>query len=644
MSGLQATSTLPGWKQGDTGVVLTTELTADGQPQDLTGVQGVLVTLVHPTTGEAVVSLAPMQVVDALGGVVAYSRTDVDPDPVGRLDAEYFVTFADGTKKRFPTRGYDALEVEPNLDAGGSQAGPVASVVLSADTLVLVPGQVVPILAEPKDAGGAMVTAAVIAWSSSRAALVQVDAAGRLVHVTAVAQGVARISATANGITASCTVVVQPPAPATKAALASALTALGLALVTAKVRTAGETVSGGLLSAWADQDGSAGAAIAAAGAARPTVDPTGRAIFTTSNALMSSGTPLGSGAGYAAAFFGALPTYPSALRTLFGLGGSAPGGTLLAAYASAAGVISVGGGQGLATVPAPLGQASTFLCRRLVRAADTIVAGRAGGAIETVASSPSLGSAVAGDVLALNAQWDGSVQGDSQHDAFVLVSGAITPQLAPKMNAILLRYLQAAVGAPIDADEQLVVFGNSFAAGFGLQPAQSMTDTLMNRARFAGWKYTNRGITGQTTTQMVATLESDAYPRSQPERRRNVALVIEGTNEINVNGGNGTTAYTVLRDFCLAIQAAGFEVYAMTIPNRKDGGAVAGFDAARQTFNALIRTNFPGLGMGVADVGGDVVVGATNAPDDPTLFLNDKLHLNAAGALLARAIIAAAIL
>jgi hypothetical protein len=80
---------------------------------------------------------------------------------------------------------------------------PTASVVVIPDTVVIVIGTSAPFKAEVRDASGALLVGAPVAWGSSDTLVVKITQAGM---ATATGLGVANVSATSRGVTGKATV------------------------------------------------------------------------------------------------------------------------------------------------------------------------------------------------------------------------------------------------------------------------------------------------------------------------------------------------------------------------------------------------------------------------------------------------------
>ncbi len=57
-------------------------------------------------------------IIDPIGGVVAYQWQPSDTSVVGTFNAEFEVTYADGSIETFPNTGYETVEITANLAWG----------------------------------------------------------------------------------------------------------------------------------------------------------------------------------------------------------------------------------------------------------------------------------------------------------------------------------------------------------------------------------------------------------------------------------------------------------------------------------------------------------------------------------------------
>src|SRR5262249_48608251 len=109
----------------------------------------------------------------------------------------------------------------------------------------------------------------------------------------------------------------------------------------------------------------------------------------------------------------------------------------------------------------------------------------------------------------------------------ITVGSASAAQTSPPDWAALARYRgdNAALGAPRSGEQRVVFMGNSITEGWAPR-----FDSL-----FPGKPYVGRGISGQTTPQMLVRLRQDVIAR-----KPNVLVILGGTNDIAGNTGPST--------------------------------------------------------------------------------------------------------
>jgi len=90
------------------------------------------------------------------------------------------------------------------------------------------------------------------------------------------------------------------------------------------------------------------------------------------------------------------------------------------------------------------------------------------------------------------------------------------------------RAANAALPAPRDGQSRVVFFGDSITEGWGKEGSSRF---------FPGKGYLNRGISGQTTAQMLVRFSQDVLAL-----RPNVVVILAGTNDIAGNTGPATQA------------------------------------------------------------------------------------------------------
>lgn len=106
---------------------------------------------------------------------------------------------------------------------------------------------------------------------------------------------------------------------------------------------------------------------------------------------------------------------------------------------------------------------------------------------------------------------------------FMLVSQLVSAQDWP--NFAKYREANEALSAPAKGENRVVFMGNSITEGWG----------RVNPAFFEGKPYVNRGISGQTTPQMLVRFRADVI-----NLKPAVVVILAGTNDIAGNTGPST--------------------------------------------------------------------------------------------------------
>lgn len=97
-------------KQNDTSPsMLATLQDASGNAVDITGAS--VRFHLKPIGSSAVTVDAPATIVTALDGLVRYDWQAADTDTIGSYQAEFEVTYGDGTVETFPNDGYIRVEI-----------------------------------------------------------------------------------------------------------------------------------------------------------------------------------------------------------------------------------------------------------------------------------------------------------------------------------------------------------------------------------------------------------------------------------------------------------------------------------------------------------------------------------------------------
>lgn len=94
-------------KRNDTSPAVEYALSTDDGPVNLTGAT------VKFYMGSVVDASA--DVLNAIGGIVSYQWQVGDTSSYGFFNAEFEVTYSDGTKETFPNNGYISVHISPDL-------------------------------------------------------------------------------------------------------------------------------------------------------------------------------------------------------------------------------------------------------------------------------------------------------------------------------------------------------------------------------------------------------------------------------------------------------------------------------------------------------------------------------------------------
>lgn len=100
-------------KRNDTAPALAVTLTVGGVAVDLSAASSVRF-LMSDSTGR-VVTDAPATITDPTNGKVSYSWSAADTANAGRFNAEWEVTYVNGTKRTFPVSGFDRIIIDGDI-------------------------------------------------------------------------------------------------------------------------------------------------------------------------------------------------------------------------------------------------------------------------------------------------------------------------------------------------------------------------------------------------------------------------------------------------------------------------------------------------------------------------------------------------
>ncbi len=177
----------------------------------------------------------------------------------------------------------------------------------------------------------------------------------------------------------------------------------------------------------------------------------------------------------------------------------------------------------------------------------------------------------------------------------------------------------AALAAPAAGEKRVVFYGDSITDGWGRRPN---TGTF-----FPGKPYVNRGISGQTTPQMVVRFRQDVI-----DLKPAVVVILAGTNDVAGNTGPMTPEMT-MENFASMIDLAkanGIKVIVTSITPAYDYPWKKGMEPAEKikALNAMLKAYCEAHGVTWVDYY-SALVDEKGGMKDGTSF--DGVHPNAAG-------------
>jgi lysophospholipase L1-like esterase len=187
---------------------------------------------------------------------------------------------------------------------------------------------------------------------------------------------------------------------------------------------------------------------------------------------------------------------------------------------------------------------------------------------------------------------------------------------------------------------QIIAEGDSLTSGQGATPDPAHGSYPVQLVGLLGSTYTetNLGLSGRYISDISAAASTEIYPLYSNSYIRQHLLTWIGTNDLAIHGDSAATVYAnyvaLLRAMAAQAQSVGVKVYiyAFTVLPRNTSGQAVGFEAARQTFNTSVRSNYHDFADALIDVGNDATIGGATAYSNATYYSgSDFTHLTTDG-------------
>jgi len=151
-------------------------------------------------------------------------------------------------------------------------------------------------------------------------------------------------------------------------------------------------------------------------------------------------------------------------------------------------------------------------------------------------------------------------------------------------------------------------------------------------------------VVGGDTANMIARYPRHVAPAFQAGAPVNVVVAWEGVNDL-IRGASVDTAIAHLATYTTLAHRTGFKVIVATMLPVQDTEPSIPLDleTKRAQYNRRLRETWPAIADGLADIAAEPRLGGVDSPRDSTLYFRDRLHLRAAGHLVAARVVAGAL-
>ena len=219
----------------------------------------------------------------------------------------------------------------------------------------------------------------------------------------------------------------------------------------------------------------------------------------------------------------------------------------------------------------------------------------------------------------------------------LLLLASCTKQVLLPQNSIVLTTKQSAVFLSADTALNIICAGNSLTVGYHLDsPATQAYPAQLDTFYHDSNTVLNEGVNGITTEQMEPLINSDITAHYD-STKKNVVIAWEIGNDIFWDGATAKAAVDSFVIYCNNVHAAGFKVYAVTLPYRNNyfmgypvtpgGDDSTAYTEKIKSVNTMLRNRWTTFASGLIDVAANKAFKQYSAQ----YYLSDHVHLSAAG-------------
>jgi lysophospholipase L1-like esterase len=192
----------------------------------------------------------------------------------------------------------------------------------------------------------------------------------------------------------------------------------------------------------------------------------------------------------------------------------------------------------------------------------------------------------------------------------------------------------------------LVVFeGGSVPYGVGVADTENFPNQTVALLAPTVYDAVNLARSGGTTLRaLTESAPGDVDLLYAASRRMNIIVLFNGSGDL-ASGQSAADTFAQVDTFCQGRRRVGFKVVVATILPRGDLAAAPqrAYEAARQDYNALLRTNGTRVADALADVAADATLSMASVTANPVYYQSSGTNLTAAGHRIIAGIVAAAI-